>query len=196
MSGGAGQVAAAPLVRCPWAEGEQQALYHDTEWGVPQDDDRALFEMLTLEGAQAGLSWDTILRKREGYRQAFAGFDPQAVASFSPARIEELVRDPSIVRHRGKIAATVANAGAVLAVQQQFGSFAKYLWGFVDGRPVVTRRPLSERLPARTPLSDRISADLRKRGFAFVGSTIIYAYLQAVGVVDDHYAACFRASRG
>ncbi len=180
-------------VRCPWARGEPEARYHDTEWGVPQHDDRMLFEMLTLEGAQAGLSWTTILRKREGYRDAFAGFDPQVVASFAPSRIEELVQDPRIVRHRGKIAATVANAQATLAVQREFGSFAAYLWGFVGGHPVVTRRPLTERLPARTVLSDRISADLRKRGFAFVGSTIVYAYLQAVGVVDDHYAECFRA---
>ena len=183
-------------MRCPWAKGEPEARYHDAEWGVPQHEDRALFEMLTLEGAQAGLSWSTILRKREGYREAFAGFEPKAVAAFDTARIDALVQNPAIVRHRGKIAATVANARAVLEVQREFGSFDAYLWGFVERRPVVTRRPFTERLPPRTPLSDRISADLRKRGFAFVGSTIIYAYLQAVGVVDDHYAGCFRARAG
>ncbi len=185
-----------PLARCPWAKGEPEARYHDTEWGVPQHDDRALFEMLTLEGAQAGLSWSTILRKREGYREAFAGFEPKVVAAFDAARIDALAQNPAIVRHRGKIAATVTNARAVLEAQREFGSFDAYLWGFVERRPVVTRRPFTERLPARTPLSDRISADLRKRGFAFVGTTIVYAYLQAIGVVDDHYAGCFRARAG
>ena len=182
-------------VRCPWARREPEIAYHDTEWGVPQHDDRMLFELLTLEGAQAGLSWETILRKREGYRAAFDAFDPAAVALFDAARIEALVMDASIVRHRGKIASTVANAAVFVAVQREHGSFATYLWAFVDGRPVVTHRAAGESLPARTDLSDQVSASLRTRGFSFVGSTIVYAYLQATGVVDDHCADCFRAHR-
>ncbi len=174
---------------------EPAITYHDAEWGVPQHDDRMLFELLTLEGAQAGLSWDTILNKRAGYRAAFANFDPAVVARFDAARIEALVVTPQIVRHRGKIAATVANAAAFLRVQAEFGSFDAYLWKFVDGVPVVTRRPPTEELPGRTDLSDAISADLRKRGFTFVGSTIVYAFLQATGVVDDHRATCFRARK-
>lgn len=185
---------AANPVRCPWARREPEISYHDTEWGVPQRDDRMLFELLTLEGAQAGLSWETILKKRAGYRAAFAQFDPVAVARFDEARIAALAADPSIVRHRGKIASTVANATAFLRVQHECGSFADYLWRFVGGVPVVTRRPAAEELPAKTPLSDRVSADLRKRGFTFVGSTIVYAFLQAAGVVDDHRATCFRAT--
>ncbi len=161
---------------------------------MPHHDDRALFELLTLEGAQAGLSWETILKKRDGYRAAFADFDPQTVAAFDAQRIADLAGDPRIVRHRGKIAATVKNAAAFLGVQREFGSFDAYLWAYVDGRPIVTRRSPAEELPARTDLSDRVSADLRRRGFTFVGSTIVYAYLQATGVVDDHRAACFRAS--
>jgi DNA-3-methyladenine glycosylase I len=180
-------------VRCSWARREPETSYHDAEWGVPHHDDRSLFELLTLEGAQAGLSWTTILRKREGYRALFAGFDPAAVAAFDEERIAAIVADPRIVRHRGKIASTVKNAAAFLAVQREFGSFDAYLWGFVAGEPVVTRRPDADELPARTELSDRVSADLRKRGFTFVGSTIVYAYLQATGVVDDHRATCFRA---
>jgi DNA-3-methyladenine glycosylase I len=181
------------LTRCPWARREPEISYHDREWGVPQHDDRALFELLTLEGAQAGLSWETILRKRAGYRAAFAGFDPAAVAAFDAARVAALALDPGIVRHRGKIAATVSNAAAFLAVQREFGSFDAYLWAFTGGKPIVSRRPAAEELPARTELSDRVSADLRKRGFAFVGSTITYAFLQATGVVDDHRVTCFRA---
>jgi len=181
-------------IRCPWARREPEIAYHDAEWGVPHHDDRALFELLTLEGAQAGLSWETILKKRDGYRAAFAQFDPRAVAAFDAQRIEELAGDPSIVRHRGKIAATVKNAAAFLEVQREFGSFDAYLWAHVDGRPIVTRRGPADELPARTELSDRLSADLRKRGFTFVGSTIVYAYLQATGVVDDHRADCFRAN--
>ncbi len=181
------------IERCPWATREPEITYHDTEWGVPQHDDRLLFELLTLEGAQAGLSWETILRKRDGYRAAFDGFDPAAVARFDQARIDALVADARIVRHRGKITSTVANASAFLAVQRAYGSFATYLWDFVNGRPVVTRRAAADLLPARTDLSDRVSADLRARGFTFVGSTIVYAYLQATGVVDDHRATCFRA---
>ncbi len=184
---------AANTRRCPWAVREPSIAYHDTEWGVMQTDDRMLFEMLTLEGAQAGLSWETILRKRDGYRAAFAGFDPQAVAGFTADRIEALATDPAIVRHRGKIASVRTNARAFLAVQSSHGAFAHYLWAFTGGRQVVTRRADGERLPARTELSDVVSSDLRRRGFSFVGSTIVYAYLQAVGVVDDHFATCFRA---
>jgi DNA-3-methyladenine glycosylase I len=183
--------------RCAWAHGahgQDYHDYHDQEWGVPQHDDRMLFEMLTLEGAQAGLSWRTILGKRAGYRELFAGFDPAAVAAFDAARVAALLADPRIVRHRGKIESTIGNAAAFLAVQREFGSFAAYLWGFVGGKPVVTRRPMGANLPARTELSDRISADLQRRGFRFVGSTIIYAFLQATGVVDDHQEGCFRAT--
>jgi DNA-3-methyladenine glycosylase I len=181
------------IVRCPWATQEPAISYHDTEWGVPQHDDRMLFELLTLEGAQAGLSWDTILKKRAGYREAFAHFDPAAVARFDTERVAALVANPAIVRHRGKIASTVANSAAFLRVAAEYGSFCAYLWAFVNGQPVVTRLRKAEQLPATTALSDTISADLRKRGFTFVGPTIVYAFLQATGVVDDHYAACFRA---
>ncbi len=169
-------------------------MYHDEEWGVPERDDRMLFELLTLEGAQAGLSWLTVLRKRAGYRAAFQDFDAQTVARFTVATMKKLALDPRIVRHRGKIAATVKNAVAFIAVQREFGSFAAYLWKFVDERPIVTHRPLEAPLPATTPLSDRISADLKQRGFGFVGPTIVYAYLQATGVVNDHAAECFRAN--
>ena len=179
--------------RCRWAAREPSISYHDAEWGTKQTDDRMLFELLTLEGAQAGLSWETILRKRAAYREAFAGFDPAQVALFDAARVDALLANPGIVRHRGKIEAAIGNARAFLAVQREAGSFAAYLWGFVDNTPVVTRRPDDEPLPARTALSDRISADLRARGFGFVGPTIVYAYLQATGVVDDHSAGCFRA---
>jgi DNA-3-methyladenine glycosylase I len=181
------------VTRCAWARAEPNATYHDEEWGVPQHDDRALFELLVLEGAQAGLSWTTVLAKRAGYRAAFAEFDPAAVAAFDERRLAELATDARIVRHRGKIASAVKNAAAFLAVQREFGSFDAYLWGFVGGTPVVTRRKPGEGPPARTALSDTISADLRARGFSFVGSTIVYAFLQAAGVVDDHDAACFRA---
>lgn len=157
---------------------------------MPQHDDRMLFEMLVLEGAQAGLSWTVVLRKREGYRAAFAGFDPGVVAGFDAAKVEALVGDAGIVRHRGKIEAAVGNARAFLGVQRAFGSFDAYLWGFVEGRPVVTRRGAGEAVPARTGLSDLVSGDLRRRGFGFVGSTIVYAFLQATGVVDDHEAGC------
>ena len=187
--------AAAGPQRCPWATREPSISYHDAEWGRPVRDERQLFELLTLEGAQAGLSWETILKKRAGYRAAFAGFDPAAVAAFSSARVDALVLDAGIVRHRGKIAATVSNAVAFVGVQREFGSFATFLWGFVQGVPVVSRRPFTQALPARTDLSDRVSAALRERGFTFVGSTIVYAFLQATGVVDDHYRRCFRARR-
>jgi len=166
--------------------------YHDEEWGRPAHDDRHLFEMLILEGAQAGLSWSTILHKRAGYRRAFARFDPRQVARFDARRRAALRRDDGIVRNRLKIDSTVSNARAFLEVQREFGSFDRYLWSFVDGLPVVNHRKGS-RPPARTALSDRISKDLARRGFRFVGTTIVYAYLQAVGVVDDHERGCFRA---
>jgi len=178
--------------RCRWARGADADMrrYHDTEWGRPAHDDRRLFEMLILEGAQAGLSWATILRKRAGYRRAFAGFDAVKVARFDARRRAALMRDAGIVRNRLKIAATVGNARAFLAVQREFGSFDRYLWAFVGRRPIVTHRR-SRQPPARTALSDRISKDLTRRGFRFVGTTIVYAYLQAVGVVDDHAYDCF-----
>jgi len=184
--------------RCPWASGLQDAeyiQYHDEEWGRPVHDDRHLFEMLTLEGAQAGLSWSTILHKRANYRKAFASFDPKKVARFDAKRRAALMQDAGIVRNRLKIDSTVTNAEAFLQVQKEFGSFDQYLWNFVDGKPVVTIRPAGERLPASTDLSDRISKDLKKRGFRFVGTTIIYAFLQAVGVVNDHSQACFLAPK-
>ena len=180
--------------RCGWAVREPSISYHDAEWGTKQTDDRMLFELLTLEGAQAGLSWETILRKRAAYRDAFAGFEPARVARFDGARVDALLGNAGIVRHRGKIESAIGNARAFLATQREAGSFAAYLWGFVDGTPVVTRRADGEPLPARTALSDRISADLRTRGFRFVGPTTVYAYLQATGVVDDHCATCFRAN--
>jgi DNA-3-methyladenine glycosylase I len=179
--------------RCRWVAGAdaEYIRYHDKEWGRAVHDDRLLFEMLTLEGAQAGLSWLTILRKRANYQQAFAGFDPGKVARFGSARKARLLLNPGIVRNRLKIDSTVSNARAFLAVQRQFGSFDRYLWAFVEGRPVLNRLRSNQPLPARTDLSDRISKDLKSRGFRFVGSTIIYAYLQAVGVVNDHLRDCF-----
>jgi DNA-3-methyladenine glycosylase I len=180
--------------RCAWAGTDPLYIaYHDKEWGRPVRDDRVLFEFLVLEGAQAGLSWITILRKREHYRKAFDGFDPSKVARYTPARVAKLLGNPGIVRNRLKIASAISNAKAFLAVQKEFGSFSKYLWGFVGGKPVVNHPRTLNRVPASTDLSDRISKDLKLRGFRFVGSTIIYAYLQAVGVVDDHVADCFRA---
>ena len=177
--------------RCRWAgNGDAEyTRYHDEEWGRPSHDDRHLFEMLILEGAQAGLSWSTILRKREGYRRAFAGFDPRKVARIDARARAALMKDEGIVRNRLKIESTVSNAAAFLKVQQEFGSFDRYLWAFVDGRPIVNRPQGS--LPASTALSDRISKDLKKRGFRFVGTTILYAFLQAVGVVNDHSRECF-----
>jgi len=185
---------ASPLRRCRWASDADPPMtrYHDEEWGRPVHDDRRLFEMLILEGAQAGLSWATILKKRGGYRRAFAGFNPARVAHFDARRRARLLRDPSIVRNRLKIEAAVTNARAFLAIQRELGSFDRYLWSYVDGQPVVNRPGARGRLPARTLLSDRISKDLRQRGFRFVGTTIVYAFLQAVGVVDDHTRACFR----
>ena len=179
--------------RCRWAQnGDAEYLrYHDQEWGRPSHDDTHLFELLILEGAQAGLSWSTILRKRDNYRRAFARFDPRKVARFDARRRAVLMKDEGIVRNRLKIEATVSNARAFLELQREFASFDRYLWGFVDGHPVVNRPSARERLPASTPLSDRIAKDLKKRGFRFVGTTIVYAYLQAVGVVNDHSQVCF-----
>ena len=179
--------------RCGWvpAGDDEYARYHDEEWGRPVRDDRHLFEMLTLEGAQAGLSWSTILRKRAAYRKAFAGFDPAKVARFDARRRATLLQDPGIVRNRLKIDSTVSNAQAFLAVQKEFGSFGRYLWDWVGGQPVINGWRTRGQVPARSELSDRISRDLKKRGFRFVGSTIIYAYLQAVGLVNDHTAGCY-----
>ena len=182
-----------PLTRCRWAQTALSVAYHDAEWGVPVHDDRVLFEFITLEGAQAGLSWETILRKREEYRRAFAGFDAAKVARFTRARIERLMQNPGIVRNRLKIESTVSNAKAVLDVQREFGTFDAYLWEFVGGKPRVNRPRRMQDLPARTPESDALSKDLSKRGFRFVGSTICYAFMQAVGMVDDHAADCFKA---
>ena len=166
--------------------------HHDEEWGVPSHDDRHLFELLTLEGAQAGLSWATILRKREGYRRAFAGFDPEAVARFTAKDVERLLLDPGIVRNRLKVESTVVNAGRVLKVQDELGSLDVYLWGFVGGKPVVGRwRSLSE-IPSETELSRALSNDLKKRGFRFVGPTVCYAFMQSVGLVNDHTVDCYR----
>jgi DNA-3-methyladenine glycosylase I len=181
------------LKRCAWAgDAPLMQAYHDTEWGVPQHDDRVLFEFLVLEGAQAGLSWSTILNKRENYRRAFAGFDPAKVARLTPARIDKLLADPGIVRNRLKVASAVSNARAFLQMQDERGSFDAYLWDWVDGQPVVNHHRSMKSVPARTELSDRLSKDLMRRGFRFVGSTIVYAYLQAVGVVDDHVQTCFK----
>jgi DNA-3-methyladenine glycosylase I len=180
-------------IRCAWAENEPERTYHDTEWGIPVHDDVRLFELLTLEGAQAGLSWTTILRKREGYRRIFHGFDPARVARMSDAEIEAALLDPGIVRHRGKIRSTVANATAFLGLQREHGSFDAWLWAHVDGTPAISRYAPAEEAPTTTDLSDRISRDLRKRGFTFVGSTIVQSFLQACGVRDDHRSTCFRA---
>lgn len=182
------------LKRCGWATGARplDTEYHDREWGVPVHDDRALFELLTLEGAQAGLSWSTVLAKRENYRRAFAGFDPARVARITAARQAQLLLDPGIVRNRLKVASTVDNARAFLAVQEAFGSFDRYLWQFVDGGPIQNRWRSQNKVPAETPLSKTISKDLKERGFRFVGSTIVYAYMQAVGLVNDHLVSCHR----
>jgi DNA-3-methyladenine glycosylase I len=179
--------------RCAWASGNAlQTAYHDTEWGVPAHDDRRLFEFLILEGAQAGLSWDTILRKRQNYRRAFARFDPRAVARFGKKDIAMLMKDSGIVRNRLKIESAVSNAAAFLAVQKEFGSFDKYVWQFVGGRPRRNRWRTPRQVPASTPESDAMSKDLKKRGFRFVGSTICYAFMQATGMVNDHLVICFR----
>jgi DNA-3-methyladenine glycosylase I len=182
--------------RCPWCGTDPlYTKYHDTEWGVPSHDDQHLFEMLILEGAQAGLSWITILRKREHYREAFAGFDPARVARFTPVRIERLLTNPGIVRNRLKVAGAVRNAAAFLRVQKEFGSFDRYVWELAGGQPTVNRWKALSEVPPRTPASDAMSRDLSKRGFTFVGSTICYSFMQATGMVNDHLVGCFRHSQ-
>jgi DNA-3-methyladenine glycosylase I len=179
--------------RCDWAESSPLEIeYHDTEWGVPSFDDTHLFEMITLEGAQAGLSWSTILNKRAGYRRAFAGFDPAKVARFSDAKVEKLLADASIVRHRGKIESTIANAAAVLEVQRQYGSLAEFVWQVVDGRPIQNKWRRMDQIPAETPESKMLSKRLKQHGFRFVGPTTCYAFMQAVGMVNDHLLSCHR----
>jgi DNA-3-methyladenine glycosylase I len=185
------KIAGAELIRCGWAKGERYIQYHDEEWGVPVHDDRTLFEFLVLEGAQAGLSWSTILNKRENYRRAFDGFDPRRVARYQVAKIKALLADPGIVRNKLKIASAVENAKAFLRVQEEFGSFDRYIWQFVGGKPRVNPWKVRQ-VPARTPESDAMSKDLKRRGFNFVGSTICYAFMQAVGMVNDHAPGCFR----
>jgi DNA-3-methyladenine glycosylase I len=183
------------MKRCGWARSPAMIEYHDREWGVPVHDDRVLFEFITLEGAQAGLSWETILRKREAYRNAFAGFDPARVARFTAARRTRLMQDAGIVRNRLKIDSTVTNAAAFLKIQREFGSFDRFLWDLVGGEPRRSRFRTSKQLPARTELSDALSKELKRRGFRFVGTTICYAFMQAVGIVNDHTLDCFRHGR-
>ena len=180
------------MKRCGWAKDELSIRYHDEEWGVPVHDDRRWFEFLVLEGAQAGLSWDTILRKRENYRRAFAGFDPAVVARFRETKIEELLADSGIVRNRLKVNSVVRNAQAFLKIQQDVGSFDAYIWPFVDGEPIRNTWRSLDQVPARTEISDALSKDLKRRGFTFVGSTICYALMQATGLVNDHLVGCFR----
>jgi DNA-3-methyladenine glycosylase I len=179
------------VVRCAWASNELSIPYHDGEWGVPQHNDRVLFEFLILEGAQAGLSWDTILRKRENYRAAFDGFDPKKIAAYDRRKTQQLLRNEGIIRNRLKIASAIQNAKAFLAAQKEFGSFDRYIWQFIGGKPRINARRSGQRLPASTPESDAMSKDLKKRGFNFVGSTICYAFMQATGMVNDHVVECF-----
>jgi DNA-3-methyladenine glycosylase I len=182
-------------VRCPWPSDELSVRYHDEEWGVPVHDDRTLFEFLILEGAQAGLSWDTILHKRENYRAAFDGFDPQRIARYDRRKTQQLLRNPGIVRNKLKVSSAVGNAKAFLQVQKEFGSFDRYIWQFVRGKPRVNARQSMKQVPAQTAESDAMSKDLKKRGFKFVGSTICYAFMQATGMVNDHVVTCFRYKR-
>jgi DNA-3-methyladenine glycosylase I len=182
------------MVRCPWASNDLSIAYHDDEWGVPVHDDHRLFEFLILEGAQAGLSWDTILKRRSAYRAAFDGFDPQKVARYDERKVEALLADPGIIRNRLKVVSASTNARAFLAIQEERGTFDAYLWGFVDGRPLVNQWRARDEVPARSMQSDALSKDLKKRGFGFVGSTICYALMQAVGLVNDHLVNCFRHS--
>ena len=176
--------------RCGWAKGEKDILYHDTEWGVPSHDDRYIFEMLILEGFQAGLSWNTILQKRENFRKAFDNFDYRKMAEYDEMKLNELLKNEGIIRNRLKINSTVTNARAFMKVQEEFGSFAKYIWNFTDNKRIINKwKELSE-VPATSELSDKISKDLKKRGFKFVGSTIIYSFLQAIGIIDDHLMSC------
>ncbi len=183
-------------VRCEWARSELMIRYHDEEWGVPAHDDGRLFEFLILEGAQAGLSWETILKKRENYRAAFDGFDAGRVAGYGRRKMAQLLKNPGIVRNRLKVASAVRNAQALLRVREEFGSFDRYLWQFVDGQPRVNSWKSGRQVPARTEQSDTMSKALKKRGFSFVGSTICYAFMQAVGMVDDHVVQCFRHGQG
>jgi len=180
------------LIRCSWASNPLSIRYHDEEWGVPQHDDRVLFEFLLLEGAQAGLSWDTILQKRENYRSAFDGFDPERIAGYDRRKVQSLLRNPGIVRNRLKIASAIRNAKAFLNIQEEFDSFDRYIWQFTGGEPRVNTRRPNQPVPASTTESDAMSKDLKKRGFNFVGSTICYAFMQAVGMVNDHRVECFR----
>ena len=181
--------------RCPWARTELSIAYHDAEWGVPVHDDRRLFEFLILEGAQAGLSWETILQKRLHYRKVYDGFDPAKVARYGKAKVRELLADPGIVRNRLKVEASIRNAACSLELRERAGSLDAYFWSFVDGRPIRNAWRRHEQVPATSPVSDALSRDLRKRGFRFVGSTIVYAFMQAVGMVDDHLVGCPRRSR-
>ncbi len=180
------------LIRCPWPSDELYRRYHDEEWGVPVHDDRRLFEYLILEGAQAGLSWHTVLKKRENYRAAFDNFEAEKIARYGEKKVAALLANAGIIRNRLKIAATIQNAKAFLKVQEEFGSFDKYLWRFVDGQPIINHRRRMADVPVRTPISDALSKDLIQRGFKFVGSTICYANMQAVGMVNDHLVTCFR----
>ncbi len=186
-------MAAKEKLRCSWSGTDELMIaYHDTEWGVPVHDDRKQFEFLILEGAQAGLSWSTVLRKRENYRKAFAGFDPEKVARFNDAKIDRLLTDPGIIRNRLKVVAAVTNARCFLEVQEEFGTFHKYIWRFVGGKPIQNRLASMKKIQATSKESDALSKDLKQRGFKFVGSTIIYAHMQAVGMVNDHLVTCFR----
>ena len=178
--------------RCAWPSSDLAVAYHDREWGVPLDDDRKLFEFLVLDAAQAGLSWEIILRKREGFRTAFDDFDPQKIARYDQAKVRELLADARIIRNRLKIESAVSNARAFLAVQEECGSFASYIWQFVDGKPKINTRRAMKDIPAKSPESDAMSGALKKRGFRFVGSTICYAFMQAAGMVNDHVVGCFR----
>lgn len=183
------------VIRCPWPGNDLAIRYHDREWGVPVRDPRVLFEFLILEGAQAGLSWDTILKKRERYREVLDGFDPQRIARYNAKKVAALLADPGIVRNRAKIAATIANARAFLELEEAGPGFSKHLWSFVDGDPILNRWKRRQQVPAKTPESDAMSKDLKKRGFGFVGSTICYAFMQATGMVNDHLVTCFRHSQ-
>lgn len=182
------------IYRCDWAKNELAIQYHDTEWGVPLYDDQKLFELLILEGAQAGLSWDTVLAKRENYRTAYDNFDIPTVASYETAKINELLENPGIIRNRLKVTSSIRNAQHVLAIQKEFGSFAAYLWSFVHNTPIVNRWDTITDIPASNELSDTVAKDLKKRGFSFVGTTITYAYLQSAGLINDHLTHCFRRS--
>ncbi|MEA3558335.1 MAG: DNA-3-methyladenine glycosylase I [Candidatus Thermoplasmatota archaeon] len=181
------------MKRCEWCEGnELYERYHDEEWGAPVHDDRSHFEFLVLESAQAGLSWLTILKRREGYRKVFDDFDPEKVAGYDREKIEALVKDPAIIRNRMKIESAVNNAGRFLEIRKEFGSFDNYIWSFVNGKPLVNKWKTLEEIPTRTELSDKVSKDLKRKGFKFIGSTIIYAHLQATGIINDHIVSCFR----